>query len=189
MNFGSKDNTMDKRTELKQSDKTVEGSYDEAIRELKPIEYIRTVNGYLMKGNYKSAYAVIQRAFVMCPDDPFVISFYGSLQAIVDRKHRSGVDNCTKAIAMVQKSAGTMGKEMLFPVLYLNLGRAYIAAGRKKNAVIAFNQGLHYDPRHAAITKELRKLGMREKPLVSFLGRSNPVNKYLGKVLNRKRHV
>jgi Tfp pilus assembly protein PilF len=76
---------------------------------------------------------------------------------------------------------------MVFPVLYLNLGKAYVAAGKKKNAVTAFNQGLHYDPQHAAIRKELKKLGARKKPPVSFLDRSNPINKYLGKVLNPKK--
>jgi tetratricopeptide (TPR) repeat protein len=178
---------MDSKKDPKESDNTAENQLNDTVRELKPIEYIRTVNGYLMKGNQKSAYAVIQRAMVMCPDDPFVRSFYGSLQAIVDKKHRSGVDNCSKAIAMVQKRAGTVGREMLFPVLYLNLGKAYVAAGKKKNAVAAFNQGLHYDPEHAAIQKEVKKLGARKKPHVTFLDRSNPINKYLGKVLSQKK--
>jgi hypothetical protein len=178
---------MEGKKELKKPEVLEEKSPDQAVRELRPIEYIRTVNGYLLKGNQKSAYTVIQRARVMCPDDPFVLSFYGSLQAIVDKKHRSGVDNCTKAIAIVQKSAGTVGREMLFPVLYLNLGKAYVAAGRKKNAVTAFNQGLHYDPEHAAIRKELNKLGERKKPRVSFLDRSNPINVYIGKILNPKK--
>jgi tetratricopeptide (TPR) repeat protein len=178
---------MDKKNEPEKPENAGASAHDEAIRELKPIEYIRTVNGYLLKGNHKSAYAVIQRAAVMCPDDPFVLSFYGCLQAMVDKEHRSGVDNCTKAIAMVQKKAGTVGRELLFPVLYLNLGKAYVAAGRKKNAVIVFNQGLHYDPQHAGILKELRILGARKKPLVTFLDRANPLNKYLGKALNSKK--
>ncbi len=178
---------MDDLPEPKRTKDAVKDDPNEQVRELKPIEYIRTVNGYLLKGNQKSAYAVIQRAMVMCPDDPFVLSFYGSLQASVDKKHRSGVDNCTKAISMVQKNAGVVGKELLFPVLYLNLGKAYVAAGKKKNAVAALNQGLHYDPLHTAIKKELRSLGARKKPIVSFLDRSNPVNKYLGKALNRKK--
>lgn len=178
---------MDGKKEPRELANTEENQLDEAVRELKPIEYIRIVNGYLIKGNHKSAYAVIQRARVMCPDDPFVLSFYGSLQAIVDKKHRSGVDNCTKAIAVVQKRAGTVGREMLFPVLYLNLGKAYVAAGKKRNAVTAFNQGLHYDSEHTAIQKELRKLGARKKPRLSFLDRSNPINKYLGKILNSKK--
>ncbi len=178
---------MDDLPEPKRTKDAAGDDPNERVRELKPIEYIRTVNGYLLKGNQKSAYAVIQRAMVMCPDDPFVISFYGSLQASVDKKHRSGVDNCTKAISMVQKNAGVVGKELLFPVLYLNLGKAYVAAGKKRNAVAAFYQGLHYDPLHTAIKKELRNLGARKKPIVSFLDRSNPVNKYLGKALNRKK--
>ncbi len=172
----------------KPPESAAENPHDEQVREMKPVEYIRTVNAYLLKGKHKSAYAVIQRAVVMCPDDPFILSFYGSLQASVDKKHRSGVDNCTKAISMVQKNAGVVGKELLFPVLYLNLGKAYVAAGKKKNAVTAFSQGLRYDPQHTAINKELKKLGTRKRPVVSFLDRSNPVNKYLGKALNRSKN-
>lgn len=128
------------KKEPKESENTTESPFDDAVREVKQVEYIATVNGYILKGNHKSAYAVIQRAAVMYLDDSFVISFYGRLQAIVGKKHRRGVDNCTKAIAMVQRRAGTIDRELLFPGLYLNLGKTYVAAGKKKNAVAAFHQ-------------------------------------------------
>ena len=176
---------MDNKIETNKSEKNEGNSLDDQVKALRPIEYIRTVNAYLLKGNKRSAYAVVQRAFVMHPEDTFILSYYGFLQAVVDKKYRSGVDNCTKAIAMLKRKTSP-GKEILYPLLYLNLGRAYMAAGKKKHAVVAFNQGLHHDAEYSAIRKELQKLGMRKRLAISFLDRSNPVNKYLGKVLNRK---
>jgi len=176
---------MNKRKEVEKTENGNENTPKEQEKALRPVEYIRIMNGYLMKGNKRSAYAVIQRALVMHPEDIFVLSYYGYLQAIMDKKYRSGVDNCTKAIVQLKKTASP-SKEILYPLLYLNLGRAYLAAGKKKNAVVAFNQGLYHDPEYAAIQKELQKLGKRKRPAVSFLDRSNPVNKYLGKVLKKK---
>ena len=127
-----------------------------------------------------------QRAAVIYPEEPILLSYYGSLQALVDRKYRSGTDNCTKAIALLSKHRG-VGKDMLYPVLYLNLGRAYVAAGKKTNAVIAFRQGLKYDHEHTALRNEVEKLGTRKKPHVSFLDRSNIINKVIGKALHKKK--
>ncbi|MFA5073326.1 MAG: hypothetical protein WC539_05455 [Nitrospirota bacterium] len=161
-------------------------SLNDHIRDLKPIEYIRTINGYLLKADRRSAYAVAQQAMILYPDEPFILSLYGSLQAVLDKKYRSGVDNCTKALSLLKRKKGT-GKEMLYPVLYLNLGRAYSAAGKKRNALTAFKQGLVYDHEHAGLLKEVKKMGTRKTPPLSFLDRSNPVNKLLGKMLGKKK--
>ncbi len=119
------------------------------------------------------------------PEDPLILSYYGCLQAIVDKKYRSGVDTCKKAITLLKK-AETFGEELLYPVFYLNLGRAYVAAGKKKDAIESFNKGLEYDNSNRELLKELRSLGMRKKPLVPFLDRSNPINKYIGMILHMK---
>lgn len=159
---------------------------DDQLKELRPAEYVRTINGYLLKGNQRSAFTVAQRAVVIYPEEPILLSYYGSLQALVDRKYRSGTENCAKAIALLARHH-SVGKEILYPVLYLNLGRAYVAAGKKKNAVVAFNQGLKFDPEHAALRKEVEKLGTRKKPHLSFLDRANVINKFIGKTLHKKK--
>lgn len=164
-----------------------ESLQDDQLKELRPAEYVRTINGYLMKGNQRSAFTVAQRAAVIYPEEPILLSYYGSLQALVDKKYRSGTENCTKAIVLLSKHRA-VGKDMLYPVLYLNLGRAYVASGKKKNAVIAFNQGLKFDPEHSALRKEVEKLGTRKKPHVSFLDRSNILNKVIGKALHKKKN-
>jgi tetratricopeptide (TPR) repeat protein len=157
----------------------------EPQEELQPVDYIRAVNFHLMRGNQKEAYDVMKKAAVFYPDDPFIVSYYGSLQAMVDKKFRSGIENCTRAIALYKKRTLSGNVERI-AVLYLNLGRVYLAAENKKDAISAFKKGLQYDHAYPAIIKKLQKLGARERPVVSFLDRSNPVNKFLGIILHNE---
>jgi tetratricopeptide (TPR) repeat protein len=157
----------------------------EREEELQPIDYIRVVNFHLTRGNQQEAYAVLKQAAVFYPDDPFILSYYGSLQASVDKKYRSGIENCTRAIALYKKRA-LAGDVERYAVLYLNLGRVYLAAEKKQDAISAFKKGLQYDHKYTAIMKKLQKLGARGRPAVSFLDRSNPINKFLGIILHNE---
>ncbi len=125
-------------------------------------------------------------ANVRYPDDPLILSFYGSLQALVDNKYRSGIETCRKALARF-KPKDPHTASVLYPLFYLNLGRAYLAADRKKEAIAAFQKGLSYDMGNIELKKEMKQLGIRKNPPVSFLDRSNPVNILMGKLLNKKR--
>lgn len=153
---------------------------------LKPVDYIRAMNLQIMEDNQHGAYAVLKHAIERYPDDPFLLSSYGSLQAIVDKKYRKGIENCIRAIELFKKKSLSNRFERC-AVFYLNLGRAYLAAGKKKDAINAFKTGLQYDGGYAAIEKKLEKLGTRKKPAVPFLDRSNPINKYLGMILHQEK--
>jgi tetratricopeptide (TPR) repeat protein len=152
---------------------------------IKPGDYLRPVIAHLRKGEQKEAYGLLQQAALEHPDDPFILSYYGCLQAVVDKKYRAGVDKCQQAISMIQKLTA-FGEDMLYPVFYLNLGRAYVAARRKHDAFDAFGKGLEFDKTNREILMEIKALGSRKKAVVPFLDRSNPINKYLGKLVNRK---
>ncbi|MGE5808925.1 MAG: hypothetical protein ACM32I_07360 [Nitrospirota bacterium] len=78
------------------------------------------------------------------------------------------------------KKSEDIDKEVLYPVFYLNLGRAYVAGGKRKEAIEAFQQGLKFDGGNRELWKDLRGLGERKKPPLPFLDRSNPINKYIG---------
>jgi tetratricopeptide (TPR) repeat protein len=160
------------------------GPHDDADS-IKPRAYLRPVIAHLRKGEQKEAYGLLVHAFLEHPDDPFVLSYYGCLQAVVDRKYRAGVDKCQQAISMIQKLTA-FNEDMLYPLFYLNLGKAYVAARRKRDAFDAFEKGLEYDRSSREILMEMRALGSRKKAAVPFLDRSNPINKYLGKMVNKK---
>jgi len=150
--------------------------------EARPSDYLRAVRSHLRSGKHKDAYSLLLQASVRFPEDPLILSYYGCLQSIVDKKYRSGVETCKRAILLL-KHRGTSSEEVLYPVFYLNLGRAYIAAGKKKDAIDALKKGLKYDSGHSDLKKELQGLGVRKQPPVSFLDRSNPINKYIGMIL------
>jgi tetratricopeptide (TPR) repeat protein len=157
---------------------------EDANRVIKPGDYLRAVKAHLRKGEQKEAFGLLQQAAIEYPDDPIILSYYGCLQALVDKKHRAGVEKCKKALTMIKRES-TFGEDMLFPVFYLNLGRAYLAAGRKNDALDAFKSGLKYDSGNRDIVSEVRVLGSRKKAVVPFLDRSNPINKYIGLLLRK----
>ena len=150
--------------------------------EFKPSDYLRAVRSHLRNKKHKEAYSILLQASIQFPEDPLILSYYGCLQALVDKKYRSGVENCKRAILLLKKQ-GPFSEEVLYPVFYLNLGRACVAAGKKPDAIDALKKGLKYDNGNSDLKKELQSLGVRKQPTVPFLDRSNPINKYIGMIL------
>jgi len=98
-----------------------------------------------------------------------------------------GIETCQKAIEKL-KVKENCDEDMAYPVFYYNLGKAYSAAGKRKESLDAFNKGLSYDPSNHDIQKELRSMGVRKnKPPIPFLDRSHPLNKYLGIALYKRK--
>jgi len=150
----------------------------------KPVaEYVKTARAHLRNGQRKQAYSVLLQAMSLYPDNAIVLSYCGWLQTAVDKKHKSGIAICRKAfVAFKTTDPHTAG--IVYPILYLNLGRAFLAAGKKKEAVENFSKGLGHDRKNSELKKEMQLLGERKKPLVSFLSRSNPINRCIGKLLH-----
>ncbi len=148
----------------------------------KPSDYLKAVKANLRNGKQKNAFVLLQQAAVRFPDEPLILSYFGCFQALVDKKYRSGVETCKKAIALLKRK-GAFGEELLYPVFYLNLGRAFLSAGKKPEAIDAYTRGLKYDNSNSDLLRELRGLGIRKSPPVAFLDRSNPINKYIGLML------
>ena len=146
-------------------------------------EYLEEVKELLKGKNKRAALRVLSEAMEHYPDDPFILSYYGCLDAIANRNYRDGIDACLLAIEGLKKKV-PFGEDFFFPVFYLNLGRAYLAAGKRKEAMTAFNKGLAVDTQNKDILWEIRKLGIRQKPPVPFLQRSNPINRYIGIMLH-----
>ncbi len=77
-----------------------------------------------------------------------------------------------------------MAREPENTLHYLNLGKIYLIAGKKADAITTFNEGLALGM-NQEITEELNKLGIRKPPLLSSLRRDHPANKYLGMLLRK----
>lgn len=122
--------------------------------------------------------AAIERGGYEGVDDipPNYLSYLGLAIALAEKRYRDGAELCEKAIK----------KEFYNPLYYLNLGKVYFAGGYRLKAINAFYNGLKIDGSHNEIMAELKRIGIRRKPLISFLPRTNVLNRYLGYFLHKK---
>jgi tetratricopeptide (TPR) repeat protein len=149
-------------------------------------DYLDEVKNFLKTKNKRAALRVLNEALEHYPDDPFILSYYGCLEAVANKNYTLGIETCEMALENLKKRV-PFGQEFFYPVFYLNLGRAYLAAGRKDEAVGAFNRGIQIDRENKDLIWEIKKLGTRRKPAVPFFKRSNPINKYIGMLLHSSR--
>jgi tetratricopeptide (TPR) repeat protein len=172
--------------EKKKSAGGAESTPDNQPKDITPALYLRAAKAHLKSGKQKDAFILLQQAAVQFPDEPMILSYFGCLQALVDKKYRSGIEACMRAIVLL-KNREEDEKEKLYAIFYLNLGRAYLAAGKKQEAITAFTKGIKFNSSNGDLQKELREIGKRKQPPVSFLDRSNPINKYIGLILHKGR--
>ena len=151
---------------------------------MSPSDYLKTVKTLLMRKNQRSALEALKEGLEQYPENPFILAYYGCLEAIVNKKYRFGINMCKKAMSLLEKKV-PFGEEFFYPIFYLNLGRAYLASGKRKDAVAAFKKGLETDTGNSDLLMELSMLGVRKKSPVTFLSRSNPINKYIGMLLRK----
>jgi hypothetical protein len=146
-------------------------------------EVLRSVREHIARHKPREAFVLLHQSMPRFPNNPYIVSYFGYLQAIVDRRYLSGVETCKSALAMLRKHA-LSGNEVHYGVVYLNLGKTYIAARKKRDAYETFRQGLKQEPRNRELLKELHAMGKRKRTVLPFLKRSNPINKYLGLILH-----
>lgn len=68
--------------------------------------------------------------------------------------------------------------------LYLALGRLYLVAGHRGNAIAALKKGLRMGP-SSAIVHLLEAIGIRKDPVFPFVARNNMLNIFSGRLLTR----
>jgi hypothetical protein len=129
----------------------------------------------LEQGDTLSALSYFEKA-IKIERSPVICSYY----AFCIAKERGQVSNaillCKEAI---QKEPGKS-------LHYLNLGKIYLINNNKEEAIKTFRDGLDYEA-NPLIVDELNKLGPRKPPLIPFLKRSDPINRYLGIMFRTKK--
>jgi hypothetical protein len=134
-----------------------------------------------LKSNKKAALCTAREALEKFSADPFFLSYCGYLTAIVEGKSREGARMCEEAISILRKSKST-DTVFFLPLFYLHLGKVHLKANKKQPAINAFQEGLKFDSRNRELLSEIKAIGSRKAPVIPFLERSNPINKYLGKL-------
>ena len=107
-------------------------------------------------------------------DNPAFYSYY----ALCIAKERGQV---RRAIKLCEEALQKDGENTAH---YLNLGKILLQAGNRDDAIMVFRGGLKYG-NNLLIIDELNKLATRTPPVLSFLHRNNPINKYLGIFLKK----
>ena len=82
-----------------------------------------------------------------------------------------------------------VSKDRNHPVLWLNLGRVYRAAGKTAQALEALDRAATIAPDNGALARELAELDRRGAPVLRSLPRAHPLNVLLGKALHSVRRA
>lgn len=147
-------------------------------------DYIKEIDFLIKINDEREALAVVNEGLKYYSDNPIIRSYQGRLESTVNKNFSDGIGLCKDAAKALKESI-SLGGRFYLPVLYFNLGKAYLAADQRRQAYSSFKKGLDLDNRNKDIFSELEKLGIRRALPFSFLKRSNPLNKSAGKL----RHI
>jgi len=107
------------------------------------------------------------------------LSYLGLALTLSQGKSEEGQRLCEQAVK----------REFFDPDLYCNLGIVYLRNRLKAQAFEAFQKGLNLKAGHSRILEELEKYDRRGEPVLSFLPRGHYVNRLLGRLRFRLRHL
>jgi tetratricopeptide (TPR) repeat protein len=130
---------------------------------------------YLRDGNSEEALQHARRALGIAPKNPFYLSYTGLLAALAESRYGDAETLCREALGMKVNHAQ----------LYLNLAEVYQQAGRTGEAIDTLEKGLVSAGRDFRIRRALERIGVRRSPVLTFLHRSHPMNRTLGRLRHR----
>ena len=137
------------------------------------IELIEKGVAFLHDDNRLAALACFDKAFVI-GKSPELLSYLSYCMAAERGQIAEALKLCNDALSQEPDN----------PVHYLNLGRIYLHAGKKEEALLTMRKGLSIGE-DETLRSILEKIGTRGKPALSFLPRNSFLNKYIGLLLHR----
>ena len=126
------------------------------------------------RGEKLAALASFEKSCQLDDSDPLCRSYLALLSAT----QRGQMENAAKVLEDLVEQ---FPEE---PLVYLNLGRLYLFADRKQDAVDTLRKGAAAG-KLPEIHQLLESLGLRKKPVIPFLSRQNPINKFSGLLLKK----
>lgn len=99
-------------------------------------------------------------------------SYYGLCLGLAKKRYEDAIKMCQSAIQL----------ERYNPDLHWNLGRVLYDAGRRCDAYRVFVRGARQQPGHKGLVNDIKRMGLRKKPVLPFLRRKNPLNVALGRM-------
>jgi len=133
--------------------------------------------GYqLLKGGYPNlAIELFEKILEDGERLPICLSLLGLAIMRSGGDKKRAIDLCKEAVKI----------DMTQAQFYKNLAEVCQRAGSKSWAVKAVQMGLKADRNNKVLQSEMKKFGQRKSPPISFLSRSNFLNKLIGNILSR----
>jgi tetratricopeptide (TPR) repeat protein len=145
-----------------------ERDISKGIRAAKRGDYLEAIN-YLTDAYERGEFTINNK------DSVEALSYYGLCLALVQKKYKEAIEICKKTLTL----------NFFKPTNYANLSKVYVAASMRKKAIETVEEGLRSFPEDKGLRALRLELGVRARPAIPFLERSNPVNVSLG----RSRHA
>jgi tetratricopeptide (TPR) repeat protein len=147
------------------------GSLDEAIRAARQEELLRALTMFI------DIYGTDDVARIGNPKASTGLSWFALCLALVRKQYKPAIELCRRAVAV----------EFYNGDHYANFARVYVAAGNRKKALEMLEKGLELHPEDQYLKNVRSWLGVRSRPAVPFLDRTNPINVSLGQARHAKK--
>ncbi len=121
--------------------------------------------------SYNCALASFRRAYELEPNNPYFLSYCGLALAYAESKWADAESLCESALRMKRNQAQ----------LYINLAEVLLRACKKADAVETLECGIDHAPRDVRLRRMLQSIGIRRPAVLSFLHRTHPLNRALGR--------
>ena len=144
---------------------------EEAIKAAREEDFLRAITLFI------DIYGTEDSPPIRTPKDASGLSYFGLALALMQKKFKPAIDLCRRAIDL----------EFYNGDHYANLARVYVTAGNRKKAVEIADEGLKLVHGHAYLERVRDSLGVRSRPAVPFLDRTNPINVSLGQSRHAKK--
>lgn len=145
---------------------------EQAIAAAREDDYLRALTMFL------DVYGTENAPPLKTPKAAMGLSWFGLSLALVQKNYKPAIELCRRAIDL----------EFYNGDHYANLARVYVAQGNRKKALETAEEGMknvHED--HGYLQEVRRWLGVRSRPAVPFLDRTNPINVSLGQARHAKK--
>lgn len=145
---------------------------EQAIAAAREDDYLRALTMFL------DVYGTENAPPLKTPKAAMGLSWFGLSLALVQKNYKPAIELCRRAIDL----------EFYNGDHYANLARVYVAQGNRKKALETAEEGMknvHED--HEYLQAVRTSLGVRSRPAVPFLDRTNPINVSLGQARHAKK--
>lgn len=143
--------------------------------ESEAFEHFREGLALFRAGEPAAALPLFRKSVKLDTFNPFYLSYLGLAVGMAHGKWEEAEDLCFQALRMKRHQ----------PELYLNMAEVYRQAGKRDDAVWTLNRGLALTRHDSRLLDALLQLGVRRPPVLTFLDRTNFLNRNLGRLRHR----